>query len=419
MSEPQQPVTTLAQMLAEVAAMSRDQAALNRQQLTTLQFQAERQVELLEVMVRRAGTASSAPSLAGITLHKMAAHDDPQTFLEMFEATATVCNWPEEEWAVQLLPLLSGDAQTAALGLPGPSRGQYGGIKRAILDRLGFSAEDRRRKFRAAKLGPADRPFVIAQQLKDAATRWLQPGDSAGEERLLEKVVLEQFMEGLPAATSDWVCCHHPADLAAAITLAEDHLAVLSWGRAHEGRPASPVGPIPAPRRRPGRAPSPPHQLDPLLALALIPPLFSVLPRLQPLRALLSTHRGFLRRQGRSAGGVDNPDTSVESVHSWRSVKWSGLSALQHPPPVQEGRTAFRLMRQAEGWGPFCLSRCRASTARCSTSAGSCPKGRPGTARWRGSAWPSGGRSMLCGTTCWDAHSPSARTMLPSSGSTA
>ncbi|XP_059185737.1 uncharacterized protein LOC131968750 [Centropristis striata] len=257
MSEPQSPVTTLAQMLAEVAAMSRDQAALNRQQLAALQFQAEKQAELLEVMVNRVGGASSAPSLAGVTLQRMAAHDDPQTYLEMFEATATACNWPEEEWAVRLLPLLSGEAQTAALALPGPSRCRFGDIKRAVLDRLGFSAEDQRRRFRGTKLGPADRPFVYAQQLKDAATRWLQPGSSAGEARLLEAVVLEQFVEGLPTATSDWVRCHRPADLAAAITLAEDHLAVLSWGRAHEGRPASPVRPIPAPRRRPVPGPQP------------------------------------------------------------------------------------------------------------------------------------------------------------------
>ncbi|KAK0147942.1 hypothetical protein N1851_012402 [Merluccius polli] len=77
------------------------------------------------------------------------------------------------------------------------------------------------------------------------------PGGSAGEGRILEKIVLEQFVEGLPAATSDWVLCHRPADLAGAITLTEDHLAVLSRGRAHEGRPASPGGPTPAPRRGP------------------------------------------------------------------------------------------------------------------------------------------------------------------------
>ncbi|KAK0148589.1 Neurotrophin receptor-interacting factor [Merluccius polli] len=252
--DPQQPMNTLAQMLAEVAAMSRDQAVLSRQQLAALQGQAERQTQLLEAMVGRAGAAAPAPSFTGMTVHKMAAHDDPQSFLDMFEAMAAACGWPVAEWAVRLLPLLSGDAQTTALGLPAPSRGQYGEVKKAVLDRLGLSEEDHRRRFRGGKLGPAERPFIFAQQMKDAATRWLQPGWSAGEGRMLEKIVLEQFVEGLPAATSDWVMCHRPADLAGAITLAEDHLAVLSRGRAPRRGPTSgpphwtPTRPSPRPR---------------------------------------------------------------------------------------------------------------------------------------------------------------------------
>ena len=119
----------------------------------------------------RAGAASPAPSFTRKTLHKIAAHDDSQTFMEMFEATAVACGWPGAEWVVRLLPLLSGDAQTAALGLPAPSQGQYGEIKRAVLDQLGLSAEDHHRRFRGNKLGAADRPFVFVQQLKDAATR--------------------------------------------------------------------------------------------------------------------------------------------------------------------------------------------------------------------------------------------------------
>ena len=117
--------------------MSRDQAVLSRQQLAALQGQAERQTQLMEAIVSRAGAASPAPLFTGLTLHKMAVHDDPQTFMEMFEAMAVACGWPGAEWAVRLLPLLSRDAQTAALSLPAPSQGQYGEIKRAVLDRLG------------------------------------------------------------------------------------------------------------------------------------------------------------------------------------------------------------------------------------------------------------------------------------------
>ncbi|XP_051234915.1 uncharacterized protein LOC127351425 [Dicentrarchus labrax] len=69
------------------------------------------------------------------------------------------------------------------------------------------------------------------KELKDAATRWLKPGGSSGERLMLEQVVLEQFVEGLPTGTAEWVRCHRPADLEAAITLAEDHLAVHGSSR--------------------------------------------------------------------------------------------------------------------------------------------------------------------------------------------
>lgn len=44
-------------------------------------------------------------------------------------------------------------------------------------------------------------------------------------------------------------------------------------------------------------------------------------PRLQPLQALLSTHRGLLKHRGRSAGVVGCPDTSARSAHSWKSAR--------------------------------------------------------------------------------------------------
>ena len=87
-----------------------------------------------------------------------------------------------------------------------------------------------------------DRPFAYAQRLTDLARRWLQPEirSAAG---VVEQVVLERFVTGLPAATATWVHCHHPSSLSAAVTLAEDHMVHC---------PAPPRGekPEPAPRRK-------------------------------------------------------------------------------------------------------------------------------------------------------------------------
>ena len=62
--------------------------------------------------------------------------------------------------------------------------------------------------------------------------------------------------------TSDWVWCHRPVDLAAAVTLTEYHLAVHEKGPPLEGQPAASDRPIPAARRRaslPPAAPGPHH----------------------------------------------------------------------------------------------------------------------------------------------------------------
>lgn len=88
---------------------------------------------------------------------------------------------------------------------------------------LELSPEDHRRRFRGCRMGPQEGPSAFAQQLLYDAGRWLHPG--SGEAQLLEAVVLEQFVEGLPREMADWVKCRKPPNLEAAVRLAEEHLA--------------------------------------------------------------------------------------------------------------------------------------------------------------------------------------------------
>ncbi len=123
--------------------MHRKQSAINRQHLEAIQAQMER-TKLLGSPLSQPGAAllSSPPLLlSGITLHKMTSADDPQTFLEMFEATAVVCSWPAAAWAMRLLLLVSGEAQTVALSLPSSTRGRFQDVKKAIQPD-GYSPED-------------------------------------------------------------------------------------------------------------------------------------------------------------------------------------------------------------------------------------------------------------------------------------
>jgi len=76
-----QPVAALAQMVAEVASMHREQAAINQQNLQQLHMQAARQTQVLEGLLLRSETADrQRTSLRGVTLHPMLAADGPQIF---------------------------------------------------------------------------------------------------------------------------------------------------------------------------------------------------------------------------------------------------------------------------------------------------------------------------------------------------
>ncbi|KAL3969418.1 OTU domain-containing protein 5 [Sarotherodon galilaeus] len=126
---PAQPLQFLAQMLAEMAKMSQDQAAAQRDHLAKLQEQADRQTQVLERLVGAAAPPKAPP--LSVAVPRMGDGDDPQVFLETFRATAEACQWPQVEWAPRLLPLLSGEAQMAALSLPPTSRSSFQDVSRA------------------------------------------------------------------------------------------------------------------------------------------------------------------------------------------------------------------------------------------------------------------------------------------------
>ena len=143
------------------AARQEHQAAAQAEQLEALRVQAGLQMQAL---VQLAGGGDSATrQMLRIHLPKTTLEDDTQGFLEAFEVAAEACHWPREEWVVRLLPLLSGEAQQAAHSLPPSARGVYQNVRKAALDRTGYSPEEQRRRFRDLGMADEDRPFAYAQ----------------------------------------------------------------------------------------------------------------------------------------------------------------------------------------------------------------------------------------------------------------
>ncbi len=158
----------------------------------------------------RAGGIPPAPALpTHMPVQKMGPQDDPEAFLDLFEKTAEACGWPQMNWPVRLIPLLTGEAQLAAQQLPAQNLLVYDDLKRAILQRVGRNPKQHRQCFRSLELGENGRPFVMAHQLRDACRRWLLAGEG-GVDQIIDRVVLEKFIARLPKKTAQWVQCHRP-----------------------------------------------------------------------------------------------------------------------------------------------------------------------------------------------------------------
>ncbi|XP_060782398.1 uncharacterized protein LOC132889677 [Neoarius graeffei] len=167
-------------------------------------------------------TAGPSP----LTLTKMGPQDDPEAFLTLFEQVAETSGWPMEQRMARLLPLLTREAQLAALQPPADHQLAYTDLRRAILQRVGHTPEQQQQRFRALRLEEVSRPFAFGQQLWDACWRWLR-ADNRDAEGIIDQVVLKQFIAHLPARTAEWVQCHRPASLDQASELAEDYLAAV------------------------------------------------------------------------------------------------------------------------------------------------------------------------------------------------
>lgn len=79
----------------------------------------------------------------------MGPQDDPEAFINLFEKTVEVYEWPQSHWLVRLIPLLSGEVQVASqVQVPVENLLVYEDLKRVILQQVGLSPEKQQQRFK-------------------------------------------------------------------------------------------------------------------------------------------------------------------------------------------------------------------------------------------------------------------------------
>lgn len=172
-----------------------------------------------ELPVLREPSALREPKLL-----PLAPDDDVEHFLTTFERMAQVCRWPRDEWAVRLVPLLTGKARSAYVLMDIEDSEDYDKVKAAILAKYEITADTYRQRFRAMDILQEETPRELYVRLKDLFSKWVKPEKSTVKE-ISEKMILEQFLRMVHPELEVWIREHDPRTAEKAAELAEVFIA--------------------------------------------------------------------------------------------------------------------------------------------------------------------------------------------------
>uniref|UniRef100_A0A8W8HLS0 CCHC-type domain-containing protein n=1 Tax=Magallana gigas TaxID=29159 RepID=A0A8W8HLS0_MAGGI len=165
---------------------------------------------------------SSSVQNSHVKLPKLEEGQDIDVFLRSFEKLATLHKWDKSEWAIHLVPLLTGKALEAYSRLSDGESCKYDKIKEAILKRYELTSKAYREKFRQARQ-QSDESFKDYQvRTEKYLSHWCEREDIHGQYNSLYDVVLrEQLLKFCDKDLQVWVHEHRPKNVKEVIDLVE------------------------------------------------------------------------------------------------------------------------------------------------------------------------------------------------------
>ena len=216
-------VSACLSLYKEMQATEREERAAEREMRKT---EIEREVRLKELEFREkelsqgANRVHSSDKLKS-KLPKFKEGDDPDVYLKSFERLLVLHKVHKREWALRLIPLLTGKALEAFSRLREEDSVEYEKVKTAILVRYELTLEAYREKFRNAFQLHDESFREYTVRVEGFFRHWCEREDiSVNFEKLFDLMMREKLLSGCDKDLKLWVQEHRPRNVNTLVELA-------------------------------------------------------------------------------------------------------------------------------------------------------------------------------------------------------
>ncbi|XP_065928583.1 uncharacterized protein [Magallana gigas] len=173
-------------------------------------------------------------------LPKYVQGEDIDVFLRSFERLATLHKWQKAEWALRLIPQLTGKALDTYVRLGEVEANDYDVIKNAILKRYNLTASTYKDKFRGCKQFSSETFREFSSRATNYFDHWCQMEKvNKNHDNLVDVLMREQLTNSSSRDLQIWLKERQPKSVEEMIELAE------AYQNARKGNQVMNKGPVP------------------------------------------------------------------------------------------------------------------------------------------------------------------------------